>query len=79
MIFEISTLIAAIPAGILGAYLTNYERKIYKNYFPAILWILAIVSAIYYSIDIRIALTATFMFIMTLTWKYSTKWFKEEK
>jgi hypothetical protein len=79
MILEFLSLILAIPCGILGAYLTNYERNIYKVYFPPILWILAIVSAIYYSIDTRIALTTTFMFIMVLTWDYSTKFFKQEK
>ncbi|MBP7708780.1 hypothetical protein KA107_03770 [Candidatus Pacearchaeota archaeon] len=79
MLKEILLLFIAILLGILGAYITNYERKIYGLYFPPILWALAIISAIYYSIDIRIALTTTFMFIMILAWKYSTKLFKKEK
>lgn len=79
MLKETIILGSAIPMGVLGAYLTNYERKIYRYYFPTILWILAIVSVIYYALDVKIALTTTFMFIMILTWKYSTKFFKEEK
>jgi len=79
MLLEFLILLCAIPSGLLGAYLTNYERKIYSFYFPPILWTLAIISAIYYTIDIKVALTTTFMFIMLLTWKYSTKFFKENK
>lgn len=79
MIKEILILISAIPCGILGAYLTNYERKIYELYFQPIIWTLAVISAIYYVIDLKIALTTTFMIIMLLTWKYSTKLFKEKK
>lgn len=68
-----------IPLGLVGAYLTNYERKIYTKYFSIILWILAIVSAVYYTLNLKIALTTTFMFVIILTWKYSTKFFKEEQ
>ncbi|VVB80313.1 Uncharacterised protein [uncultured archaeon] len=79
MITEILLLLLAIPCGLLGAYLTNYERKIYNLYFQPLIWTLAVISAVYYSLNIKIALTTTFMIIMLLTWKYSTKFFKEEK
>jgi hypothetical protein len=79
MLTEILILLSAIPCGLLGAYLTNYERKIYNQYFQPIIWTLLVISAIYYTLDIKIALTTTFMIIMLLTWKYSTKYFKEKK
>lgn len=79
MLQEIFILLLAIPCGLLGAYLTNYERKTYMLYFQPLIWILAIISAIYYTLNTKIALTTTFILIMILTWKYSTKFFKEEK
>jgi len=71
IILSIIILASAIPLGLLAAYLTKDEKKIYKNapYFPQFLWIIAIIAAISYSINLQIALTLTFMFILILTWK----------
>ena len=67
-ILSILTLIAAIPVGLLLHKLTRDEKPIYKKYFPALLWLLAILSAIFYTLNTKIALTLTFMFIVMFTW-----------
>jgi len=62
------TLILTIPLGIALAKITKDEKPIYKKYFPVILWLLAITSAIFFTINKTIALTLTFTFLTTLTW-----------
>jgi uncharacterized membrane protein len=68
---EYTILILAIPLGIIFARLTKNEKEIYSKvpYFPIILWILAIITTIFYNINKQIALTLTFIFITTLTWQ----------
>ena len=63
-------LILAIPTGIILALLTKKEKNIYKQpqYFPTVLWILAIASAIMFTLEKTIALTLVFLFITTFTW-----------
>ena len=68
---EYLTLIIAIPLGLALAHITKDEKQIYSKppYFPVILWILAIATAISYSLDKTTALTLTFIFITTLVWQ----------
>ena len=64
------TLFLAIPLGLALAHITKDEKQIYSEapYFPILLWILAFATTIFYTLDEQIALTLTFIFIMTLTW-----------
>jgi len=68
---EYLTLLLAIPLGIALAKTTKDEKPIYTKYFPVILWIIAIATAITYTTNKTIALTLTFTFITTLTWHKS--------
>ncbi|MCK4650379.1 hypothetical protein KAT36_04060 [Candidatus Pacearchaeota archaeon] len=67
---EYLTLILAIPLGLALATITKDEKQIYSRiqYFPVILWILALATAIFYTINKQIALTLTFIFITIFTW-----------
>jgi len=72
-ILSIIVLILAIPLGLLLASLTKDEKSIYKKYFPTLLWIIAILAAIFYTLNLQIALTLTFIFITILVWNFSDK------
>lgn len=65
------TLLLAIPLGLFLSKITREEKKIYSNapYFPIILWILAILASIFYSLNETIAITLTFLFILVFSWK----------
>ena len=67
---EYLTLILAIPLGWALAKVTEDEKEIYSKvpYFPTMLWILAIATATFYTINKQIALTLTFIFITTFIW-----------
>jgi len=67
---EYLVLILAVPLGFILANITKDEKDIYTRspYFPVLLWILAIASAVFYSINRQTALTLIFIFLMTLTW-----------
>ena len=67
---EYLALLLAIPLGIALAKITKDEKNIYSKtpYFPILLWILAIATAIFFTLDKRIALTLTFIFITTFIW-----------
>jgi hypothetical protein len=67
---EYFILILSIPLGLFLKYLTDDEKPIYKKYFPAILWALAIASAIFYTLNLKTALILTFLFITVLVWNY---------
>ncbi len=69
---------AAILAGILGAYITNYEKKIYTKYFPYILLTLAIICIFSYKLDKLISITSLLIILMILSWKYTTKLFEKK-
>jgi hypothetical protein len=73
MITQIALLILAIPLGLFLASLTKDEETIYKKYFPAMLWILAILAAVFYTLNTQTALVLTFIFLMVLSWLKSTK------
>lgn len=79
IIISIIVLAAAIPTGMWLAYLTKDEKQIYKKYFPALLWLLAISSAIFYTLNTATALTLTFMFIIVLVWFKGDKILKKLK
>tara|TARA_Y100000310_G_scaffold337773_1_gene425742 strand:+ start:7095 stop:7316 length:222 start_codon:yes stop_codon:yes gene_type:complete len=68
IIIYVLILLSAIPIGLLAKHLTKDEKPIYKNYFKPILWIVAIAAAIFYSLDLKIALTLTFIFILLFVW-----------
>jgi len=68
---EYLILIFAIPIGIMAAKVTRNEKQIYSKppYFPVLLWILAILASIFFSLNKQIALTLTFIFITTISWQ----------
>jgi hypothetical protein len=67
---EYLVLFLAIPLGFALAHVTKDEKQIYSKspYFPILLWALVLIAAVFYTINKQIALTMTFIFIMTLTW-----------
>ncbi|MFH1521664.1 MAG: hypothetical protein ABIF18_01770 [archaeon] len=67
---EYLTLILAVPLGLALANATRDEKQIYSKtpYFPIILWVLAFSAAILYATNEQIALTLTFVFLMTFVW-----------
>ena len=67
---EYLILLLAIPLGLALASVTNFEKEIFSKapYFPIALWGLAFASAIFYTLNEQIALTLTFIFIMTFVW-----------
>ncbi|MBT3398238.1 hypothetical protein HOA55_05240 [archaeon] len=67
---SIIILIAAIPLGLFLKYLTDDEKEIYKKYFPVILWVLAIAAAVFYNLNVPIALTFTATFITLFVWNW---------
>jgi hypothetical protein len=73
LMIVLAIIISAIPAGLLLAYLTKDEKNIYRKYFPAIMWIIAISAAVFFTLNIRTALTLTFVFVLMLTWLKSDK------
>jgi hypothetical protein len=70
MLKEILIIRAGIPIGLYGYYLTSWEKEIYSKpqYFPILLWIIAISASVFWSLDKTIALTLTTVFIAMLTW-----------
>jgi len=68
IIISIIILLATIPLGIFAKHLTKDEKPIYKKYFPIFLWIIAIITAIFYTLNTQIALTLSFIFILIFTW-----------
>jgi hypothetical protein len=70
IIISIIIFVAAIPLGLFLKYLTEDEKTIYKNYFPAILWALAIAAAVFYNLNVKIALTFTATFLTILVWNW---------
>jgi hypothetical protein len=69
----------AILMGILGAYLTKWEKDIYQKYFQYILPPITMAAIFLLFIDQTIAETLFFILIMGLSWTYSTKfWFNKK-
>ncbi len=71
---EYLALVLAIPLGLGLARLTRDEKEIYSRvqYFPAILWGLAILAAVFLTLDRVIGLPLVFMFLTTLIWAKRT-------
>ena len=68
IIIYVLILASAIPIGLLAKHLTKDENPIYKKYFPVLMWITAISAAVFYSLNLKIALTLTFIFILISVW-----------
>ena len=73
IIYSILILLTAPLTGFLLNLLTKDEKQLIQYYFPALIWTLAIASAILYSINIQYALTTTYITITILTWLQLTK------
>ena len=61
-------MITSIPLGILFSKTLRWERPITKEYFPAIIWVLAIASAVLLFINLTYSLTTIYLFFMVLIW-----------
>ncbi len=68
IILIIIGLILSYPIAMLLAKSTKDEKKLYKKYFSALLWVLAILAAIFYTLNLQVALTLTFMFLVIFFW-----------
>lgn len=68
-ILALIVLCLSYPIALILAKYTKDEKNLYKKYFPELLWILVILAAIFYTLDLTIALTLTFMFLIILFWK----------
>jgi len=67
---EYFALLIAIPLGFLLAAATRDEKNIYSRipYFPIMVWILALLGAIFLTLNKTVGLTLAFMFLTTLVW-----------
>jgi len=68
-LLSILILLASIPLALILANLTKDEKPIYKKYFIPLLWILAILTAIFFTLNTQIALSLAFMFILVFVWR----------
>jgi cytochrome c biogenesis factor len=77
-ILTIITLLLAVPTGFLCHWVNHDEKNIYNKYFPAILWILAITTAILLTTNLSYAMTTLFVFIVVLAWLNAEKFLARE-
>lgn len=69
----------AVLLGVLGAYMTNWEQDLYFEYLKYITPPIGISAVLFLLIDQQTALILAAIFIMGLSWYYSTKlWFKKK-
>lgn len=69
----------AVLLGILGAYMTNWEQDLYFEYLKYILPPIGISAVLFLFIDQEVSVILTAIFLMGLSWYYSTKlWFKRK-
>ncbi len=73
ILYSILIILTSPITGYLLDLLTKDEKKLIQYYFPALLWILAIASAILFSTNIQYALTTTYIFFTMFTWLQLTK------
>jgi len=74
LIYAILILITSIPVAYLLNLLTSDEKDLIKHYFPSLLWVLAILSAVFYTTNLKYAFITTYMFITLFSWlKFSKK------
>lgn len=62
-----------VPLGFLMNKITKDEKETFKKFFPAILWILAILSAIFLSTNKVNAITTIYLFIVIFFWNNSDR------
>jgi len=67
---EYLILLLAIPFGIIAANVTRFEKNIYSKspYFPFFIWVLAILTAVFLTLDKTAGLSFAFMLILAVTW-----------
>jgi hypothetical protein len=67
---EYIVLLFAIPLGILCAKVTRDEKKIYlrRQYFPSMIWIVAILAAVFLSLDKVVGFSLVFITLMIGFW-----------
>jgi len=71
--------VIAVLLGILGSYMTNWEKDLYFEYLKLILPPIGISAVLFLFIDQETTLILTAIFIMGLSWYYSTKvWFNKK-
>ena len=69
----------AIALGLLGAYFTNWERKIYEKYFKYVLPTIGVFAILFLVVDQEISKFLFYILIMGISWVYSTKfWFSKK-
>lgn len=68
IILSIIILALSLPTALLLHRYTSDEKKLYKKYFRPLFWILAILSLIFFTLNITIALTFLFMCLTILIW-----------
>ncbi len=78
ILLSILVLIFGIPTGLLLASITKQEKSIYKKYFPVILWILAILAGVFYTLNFFVGLVLSFIFIVVLFWNHADKFRKNK-
>jgi len=69
IIISIILLATSYPIANILAKNTKDEKSIYNKYFNLMLWPLAILAAIFYSLNIPIALTLTFITLVMFFWR----------
>ena len=67
---EYFVLLLAIPLGIIASKFTQDERNIWGKspYFPIFVWVLALLVAIFLTLDKTTGLALAFMGILVFTW-----------
>lgn len=66
---EYLILIMAIPLGLLGRYLTDYEKPIYRNYFKWLIPGVFLAGVVFaFTNEKQIFFTLTFSFLMLVVW-----------
>jgi len=82
MISILNTILIAFIAmlmGIIGSYLTSWEKDIYQKYFQYILPPIAMAAVLFLFIDQTTSRSLFFILIIGLSWVYSTKFLWNKK
>jgi len=68
LLLVIAIIFLTIPTSYLLYKITSDEKEIYKKYFPSILWILAIATTIFITLNTIYALTTLTLFLIIIMW-----------
>jgi len=68
IILSLIILALSYPTARMLYRLTKDEKKLYKKYFPKLNWLLLVLAAIFYFINLIWALTLSFMFLVIFFW-----------